>query len=381
MVGCRFARLAVSSLAASAVLLGQAWAAEPVKIGIQLPLSGLTASQGQQALLGVEAALADINAQGGVLGQPLKIIVEDTESQPQAAMDGVHKLIDVDKVPIVIGEISSSRTIPTATYTLKSGHIHFGVTSTSPDLRKLGKGFYNPIATDEVMGAAAVQFASKDTGGKKKFALLVMNDAYGVGMANAMKKAITDGGGSVVSEVRYELGKTDYRAEVQRIFGASPDIVLSISWGEIARLLQKQAWELGFGEKMNKSWYSPFFSDSVSDCIPETCEGRKGLDIVPGDKVAYEALSARIKKEKGEKTEVTWYTAIGYDALRIAAAAINKADSTDQKALLEVMAPTFASYKGVSDPDMSVDADGIQTNQTFGPFIYTKGKIEPYQVP
>lgn len=377
MFGCKTNRLALAALVAGAAMLGQAWAADPVKIGVQLPLTGLQASQGQQALRGVETALADINAAGGVLSQPLQIIVEDTESQTQAAMDGIHKLIDVDKVPIVIGEITSSRTIPTATYTISKGAVHIGVTSTSPDLRKLGKGFFNAIATDEVMGAATVDFAAKDAKGKK-FALLVMNDAYGVGMAEAMKKAIEKAGGSVVSEVHYEVNKTDYRAELQRVFGADPEIVLSISWGEIARLIQKQAWELGYGEKLNKNWYSPFFSDSVSDCIPETCEGRKGLDITPGDKAAYDALSARIKKEKGDNAEVTWYTAIAYDALRVAAQAVNKAGSTDHKAVLDAMAPAFASYKGVSDPDMSVDDQGIQNTQSFGPFVYVGGKIEPY---
>jgi branched-chain amino acid transport system substrate-binding protein len=356
-----------------------AMAAEPVKIGLQLPLSGLNAPLGQQALNGAEIAIEDVNKEGGVLGGELQLIVEDTESTPQAAMDGIHKLVDVDKVPVVLGEISSGRTIPTATYSTSHGVIHIGLASTSPDLRKIGKNFFNMVATDEVMGKAMVDVASRDTG-KKNFGIIVMNDPYGVGIANEMTKAATAAGGKVVSTVLYEVNKTDYRAEVQRLFAPKPASVLSVSWGAVARVIQQQAWELGFAKNANKAWYSAYFSDSVSDCIPETCEGRKGLDIVPGDTERFNALRERIRQRAGAEKEVTWYSAVAYDAVRVTAEAIKKAGSKDSAALVKVFPEVFASYKGVSGDDLAVDADGVRKNQAYGTFIYHDGKIEPYKV-
>ncbi len=370
-------------VAAAAVMLtigSQAWAADPVTIGLQLPLSGLMGSIGQQALEGAQIAVDDVNKSGGVLGTQLKLIVEDTESSPQAAMDGIHKLVDVDKVPVVLGEISSGRTIPTATYSTSHGVIHIGLGSTSPDIRKIGKNFFNMVATDDVMGKAMVKVAEEDTG-KKSFGIIVMNDAYGVGIADQMAKAISATGGKVVSRVLYEVNKSDYRAEVQRLFSPQPDDVLSVSWGAVARVIQQQAWELGFAKKANMSWYSAYFSDSVSDCVPETCEGRKGLDIVPGSKPLFDELASKIKARDGVDKEITWYAAVTYDAVRITAAAMNKAKSKDPAELDKILPSIFASYKGVSDPDLSVDADGVQKDQIYGTFIYHNGKIEPYKIP
>lgn len=371
MLGC--AAVALTAAAGS-----QAWAADNVKIGLQLPLSGLMGTIGQQALNGAEIAIEDVNKDGGVLGGQLELIVEDTESSPQAAMDGIHKLVDVDKVPVVLGEISSGRTIPTATYSTSHDVIHIGLGSTSPDIRKIGKNFFNMVATDDVMGKAMVDVASKDTGAKD-FGIIVMNDPYGVGIANEMTKAVDASGGKVVSRVLYEVGKTDYRAEVQRLFAGKPASVLSVSWGAVARVIQQQAWELGYAKDANKSWYSAYFSDSVSDCIPETCEGRKGLDIVPGDEDKFNSLRDRIRQRTGKAdAEVTWYAAVAYDAVRVTAEAMKKANSKDTAELNKVFPDIFASYKGVSDPDLSVDADGVQAAQVYGTFIYTNGKIEPY---
>ncbi len=364
------------SVCAMALTAGTA-AAEPVRIGVQLPLTGLSGTLGQHALRGIEFARDEINAAGGVLGEPLELIIEDTESQNQAAMDGIHKLIDVDGVPVVLGEISSARTIPTATYTTSQGAIHIGLASTSPDLRMIGDRFYNMVATDDVMGRAMVEAAIADTGGTK-FGILVMNDPYGVGLANEMTKVIEEAGGTVVSEVRYELGKTDYRAELQRLFGPEPDVILSVSWGEIARLIQRQAWDLGMAQDMNEAWYSAYFFDSVVDCVPETCEGRKGVDIVPGDAERFAELQAAIRDRGGE--EVTWYAAAGYDGIHVIANAIELAGSTDAAAIDAVMDEAFASTVGISSPDLSVDEDGIQQDQTFGLFIYRGGEILPYEI-
>ncbi len=374
------ARFLSSAAAALMIMLGsRAWAADPVQIGVQLPLSGLMGSIGQQALEGAQIAVDDVNKAGGVLGAPMKLIVEDTESSPQSAMDGIHKLVDVDKVPVVLGEISSGRTIPTATYSTSHGVIHIGLGSTSPDIRKIGKNFFNMVATDDVMGKAMVKVAEEDTG-KNTFGIIVMNDAYGVGIADQMAKAISANGGKVLSRVLYEVNKSDYRAEVQRLFAPQPADVLSVSWGAVARVIQQQAWELGYAKKANASWYSAYFSDSVSDCIPETCEGRKGLDIVPGSKQLFDELQSKIKAHAGAVKDVTWYAAVTYDAVRITADAMNQAKSKDPAELDKILPRVFASYKGVSDPDLSVDADGVQKDQTYGTFIYHNGKIEPYKV-
>ena len=353
---------------------------ESVSIGVLLPLTGASAFGGERELRGIRIALEEINELGGVLGGRLvKIIVEDTESRPKAGMDGIHKLVDINKVPIVLGAHNSSVTIPTATYANSRGVPQISIPSTSPDLRGIGPYHFSVVATDELMGADMVRFAMKDTG-QKKFGILVMNDPYGVGLAKAMRKVIEDAGGQVVSEVRYELNKSDYRAELQRLFAPKPPAVLSVAWAEMSRIIQKQAYELGLSATVSDSWYSAYFADSVEACIPETVEGRKGLDVVSAKGPRFEEFAGKYRKMVGEKAEfISFYPPIAYDAMWVAALAINLAGSTDPKAINKVLPTAFKIYRGVSNPDMSVDEDGIQNTQIFQGYVYKNGKVLPYE--
>lgn len=102
---------------AAASLLGLAVPAQAdVVIGTVLPLSGVNASGGEDLRRGMELAITEINAKGGVLGEPLRIIYEDSGNNPQRAIDAARKLVSVDKVALVVGEYSSGITIPLGQY-------------------------------------------------------------------------------------------------------------------------------------------------------------------------------------------------------------------------------------------------------------------------
>jgi branched-chain amino acid transport system substrate-binding protein len=355
-------------------------AEEPVKIGVLIPLTGSSAFGGKKELIGIQIAVDEVNQVGGVLGRKLELIVEDTESRPQAAMDGIHKLVDVNKVPVVIGCHNSSSTIPSATYAGSREVNQISIASTSPDIRKIGPYHFAACATDEVMGAELVRLAMKDTG-KKEFGILVMNDAYGIGLSNVMRKIIEESGGKALAEVRYELNKSDYRAEMQRLFAPKPPIILSVAWAEMSRVIQKQAYELGLYETVKDSWYSAYFADSVEAAIPETIEGRKGLDIAAPKGERFEEFQAKYAEYTKDKNEiVSWYQAAAYDAAWISAMAINLSGSTDSKAINKALPTAFNIYRGVSNPDMSVDEDGMQKTQIFQSYVFRNGKVEVYDV-
>jgi branched-chain amino acid transport system substrate-binding protein len=355
-------------------------AEEPVKIGVLVPLTGASAFGGNKELIGIQIAIDEINQAGGVLGRKLEIIVEDTESRPKGAMDGIHKLVDVNNVPLVIGCHNSSSTIPSATYAQSREVNQISIASTSPDIRKIGPYHFAACATDEVMGAELVKLAMKDTG-KKEFGILVMNDAYGAGLGNVIRKVIAAEGGKVLSEVKYELNKSDYRAELQRLFAPKPPIILSVAWAEMSRVIQKQAYELGLFETVKDTWYSAYFADSVEAAIPETIEGRKGLDIASPKGEQFAEFQAKYAAHTKDKNEiVSWYQAAAYDAARIAALAIEMAGSTDSNAINKALPEAFKTYQGVSNPDMSVDEDGVQKTQIFQSYVFRNGKVEVYDI-
>jgi branched-chain amino acid transport system substrate-binding protein len=95
---------------------GFAVAAEPMEIGVIFSLTGPIVPHGQDALHASQLAVEEINKAGGVLGRPMKLIVEDTESRPKSAVEAAHKLADVNKITVCLGGWSSGIALPTAEY-------------------------------------------------------------------------------------------------------------------------------------------------------------------------------------------------------------------------------------------------------------------------
>ena len=353
---------------------------EPVKIGAILPLTGGAATAGKNIIGGMEMAVDEINQLGGLLGgRPLKLIVEDCESRPKAGMDAVHKLVDIEKVPIILGSYSSSVTIPTSTYSNSKKVVQIGLTATSPTLRTIGPYYFSMYATDEIMAADMVKFAMQDSG-QKNFSMLLMNDDFGVSLGKAMRKTIETQGGKVLSEVRYEKNKNDYKAELQRCFAPNPPAVLSIAWYETSRIIQKQAYELGLYQKVKESWYSPYINIAVAKCIPETIEGRKGIRTLVTKERRVEEFNEKYRKKIGDPdATAAMYPLVGYDSVWVTALSIMMGGSADSEKIKNTLPKAFDIYRGLSDENMAVDEDGIQFTQVYTRQVYRSGKLENYE--
>ncbi len=294
-------------------------------------------------------------------------------------MDGVHKLVDVEKVSVIIGAHSSAVSIPTATYSNKKGVVQIALSSTAPSLRTIGPYLFTCMSTDEVMATDLVSFASQDSG-QKDFAILTMNDSFGVGMANEMKKAIEAGGGKVLTEVRYEKGKSDYRAELQRLFAPKPKAILSVAWFQTSRIIQKQAYELGFYQTVNDAWYSPYINIAVASCIPETIKGRKGTRTVIGTGPRVDSFHKNYQQKIGDSEKMAeMYTCLGYDSVWVSTLAIKLAESIEADKVRDVLPTAFGLYRGMSGEDLSVDSDGIRMNMKYARQVYNDGKLVNYE--
>ena len=371
--------LAATTAFSMSLLAGtHAIAQEPVEIGVLLPLSGSNASAGAKTMHGINAALEEVNAFGGVLGgRELSLIVEDTESKPQAAIEAVRKLVDVNDVPLVLGAISSAVTIPTAEYTISKGKNQITIAATSETQREIGDGLFTMLATNSVLGKGLAEFVAEDSK-PEKVALFYMNDPFGVGMAQSTGEALEALGIEIAADLAYEPAKTDYRAELQRLSQTQPDAVVAVSFGETARVIFKQAYELGLMEDVRGSWYQPYIANPAGRCIPEACEGIKGVDIAAEPGPRFDDFLARIQEQAGEEAQLDWFTSVGYDVIWVTALAINLANSEDEEAIRKAIPKAMELYRGVTKSDFSVDADGIQASQRFGRRIYTDGEIAEY---
>jgi branched-chain amino acid transport system substrate-binding protein len=361
--------LAVMFIAATSVF---SEAAGPVVIGSISPLTGTNAVQGQDMKRGEELALAEINAAGGVLGQPLKIIFEDTESSSKGGMDAVHKLVEINKVPLILGAYSSGVSLPTGQWTNSKKVIQISEASTSPKLRDVGPYFFNVMGLDEVMGTKLADFALES--GATKFASITVNNPFGIGIEIWTKKTIDNAGKQWLEGVRYDEKKTDYRAEIERLFSKKPDAVFFTAYGTESKLILKQAYELGL--KPPKGWYADYMTMWSNEVIPDTAEGMLGLTVGSTTSMRFPEYQATYRKKYGPDAKQTAFGVYAYDATWVAALAINMAQSTDPDKIVKALHAAGKIYNGVSG-DKSFDKDGMQVTDYYQRKSYTGGKLVP----
>lgn len=360
-----------------------------IQLGVISPLTGRNAVEGQDILRGIQLATRQVNAgyavplKGGhsqqigpgLLGKQVKLIIQDDESRPASAMDGVRKLVNVDQVPVIIGILSSGIAVPTGQFTNSNHVVEIASSSTSPQLRSIGPYFFSAMGLDDLMGGALGKFAIKDSGAKR-FASLVANNPFGVGMEIEACKALAAQGGQCVTKVRYEQGKSDYRPELRRLVSEHPDGVLFTAYGTDARLILQQAYELGID--VSKHWYADYptlWSNEIKD-HPEVGEGIKGLKVgASGD--FYQAKYAKPYQKAFGEEPTTAFGAYAYDSAMLVALAIEKAGNTHPDAVRKALIQVSQSYNGVTG-DKSFDNDGMQKTEDYQQVIYHSGKLVPY---
>ena len=348
-------------------------AAAPVIIGSISPLTGTNAVQGLDMKRGEQMALEEINAAGGINGRPLKIIWEDTESSAKGGMDAVHKLVEINKVPLIIGAYSSGISLPTGQWTNSKKVIQIAEASTSPKLREIGPYFFNIIGLDEVMGTILGEFALES--GARTFASITVNNPFGIGIEIWTKKTVEKAGKQWVEAVRYDEKKIDYRAEIERLFAKKPEAVFFTSYGTESKLILKQAYEMGL--KPSKGWYADYPTMWSNEVIPETAEGILGLKIGKAGGARLEEYQAAYQKRYGKAAKQTAFGAYAYDATWVAALALSMAGSTDTDKIAKALHIVSKVYGGVTG-DKSFDKDGMQVTDYYQRMVYKGGKLIPY---
>jgi branched-chain amino acid transport system substrate-binding protein len=306
------------------------------------------------------------------------VIVENTESRPASAMDATRKLVNVDDVPVVVGEFSSGISVPTGQFTNANETVQISVGSTSPKLRDIGTYMFNAIGLDDLMGAALARFAAKDSGATN-FGSITPNNPFGTGLEiNACKTLKKEFKGDCVSTVRYELNKNDYRPEINQVFAPGPEAGFFTAYGTESKLILRQMHELG--KDMPKGWYADYptmWSTEVSD-IPQVAEGIKGLKVgVSGD--FYQEQYANAYEEAYGEAPLTAFGGYAYDAAMMAMLAIDEAGSTNPDEIAEAMHKVAADYQGVTG-DKSLDENGMQKKESYQRVIYTDGELQPYEM-
>ena len=217
-------RILLASAAALALTPGLASACE-ITVGLVLELTGPAGEYGQASAKSVEMAFRDLNEAGGVAGCTLKTDTRDSQTQANVAVDAATQLVQVEKVPAIIGGVISPMSIPILTsVTAPAKVLQVSPASSSPTLTALGREgktggvFFRTITSDALQGVAAAQFAIDR--GFKKIAIIHQNNDFGVNMVKEFSDPFTAMGGTVVSVTAYNGKQSSYAAEVTAAMAA-----------------------------------------------------------------------------------------------------------------------------------------------------------------
>ncbi len=228
-------------LATMAVVAGAAGAAEPVRIGVTTTLSGPDALRGQSEQYGIELALQEINEAGGVLGRPVQALYGDNASSPAAGIAAVHRLIEQERVPVLIGALLTAVThaIMPVVQDAKIPLV-VEISSLQDFVEASGVGgnpYVFKIIPSELDIERALVAWLKAQGAKQ--VVLVSDDSYfNNANAQSFSRAAGEAGLAVATSITIARGTTDMAPVIEQIAALKPDHVVPILNASQAAFLQ-----------------------------------------------------------------------------------------------------------------------------------------------
>ena len=226
-------RLLCATVAAMALLPGIGAACE-INVGVVLELTGEAGEYGQAGAKSIEMAFRDLNDAGGVAGCSIVAATRDSQTQANVAVDAATQLVQVDKVPAIIGGIISPMSIPILTsVTGPAKVLQVSPASSSPTLTALGRDgktngvFFRTITSDALQGVAAAKHAIDS--GIKTVTIIHQNNDFGVNMVKEFTDPYVALGGTVVSVTPYNAKQSSYDAEVTAAMATPADALYLIS--------------------------------------------------------------------------------------------------------------------------------------------------------
>lgn len=206
-----------------------------IKLGMVMELTGPAGVYGQAGAKAVDMAFRDLNEAGGVLGCELTTDTRDSQSQGNVAVDQATQLVNIGKVPVVIGGIISSVSIPILTsVTAPAKVVQVSPASSSPTLTQLGEEgktggyFFRTITSDALQGTAAAKYAIDQ--GMTKLAIIHVNNDFGVNMMREFRKSYEALGGEITSVTPYNEKQSSYSSEATAALDGDPQALYLISY-------------------------------------------------------------------------------------------------------------------------------------------------------
>ena len=326
----------------------------PIKIGYFGDLSGPTFNFGKSASNGVLMAVDEINRSGGINGRKLDVVIEDDHGSPERAALLVTKLINEDKVLAVIAGGASGPSLAAAPRAQAAKIPLISPSSTDPAVTRTGDFIFRVCFIDAFQGEVMARFATSSLKARKAAIMVDFNNPYSRGLSEFFENSFKKLGGQIVSKQSYAQGDPDFRGQLSTIRSLEPDVVYVPGYYGDVGLIAKQARQLGITEPLlgGDGWDAPELWGIGGDALNGCYISNHYSVEDPAPQI--QAFINNYKSIYGNLVPDA-HAALGYDAMRFLAEAIQKVGTSDSQKLRDALAAT-KGFQGVTGK-ISMDAE------------------------
>jgi len=343
---CMNSEVASRFLAISAIYLASCTSViAGVKIGAVSCLTGALSTFGVSSLQGAKLAVEEVNKSGGVLGQPIDLIIEDNGSKAGEAATIVRKFISQDKVVAILGDLTSSATMEAAPLAQAAKIPLLTPSATNIAITRIGDYIFRSCFVDPFTGKVMARFALDHLHAKRAILFTDVKQDYSLGVSDVIRRYFTDHGGEIMRSISYSSGDTDFRTQLTEVRAQRPEVVFLPAYYTEAALILRQARQLGMGVPFvgGEGWDSPALIKIAGKSADGNYYTNHFSATDPSERV--KAFVEKYRSNYGAVPDAL--AALWYDGAGLLFLALNKAGSTDPAKIRDALAST-RNFQGVT---------------------------------
>jgi len=329
---------------------GKSASSGPIKVGFIGPMTGDASAIGQNAQAAVQIATDEINAAGGVNGRQVEVVYEDGQCSGAPASSAASKLINVDKVSVILGGACSGETMAFAKAANDAKVPVLSYCSSNPALTDAGDYIFRDYPSDNYQGVFAADYLYNKLG-KKNVAVLYSKTDWANGIKPVFEQEFTKLGGQIVADEGFAQNATDVRTSIAKVKAANPDAIYFLGYTNETLVALKQAQEGGLNVS---TWLG---GDAWGDAKIWSSTGSYAnnmMYLLVSSKPSESFIAAMQKKTGSNNINICTPTA--YDGMKILAQVMSKAGDDRTAIKNELYNTTYTG--GVSTDPIQFDQNG-----------------------
>ena len=366
------------------IMPGAANAADPIRVGMTMALTGGVAPIGKQVLAGLQIWRDDVNAKGGLLGRPVQLVFYDDQSNPANVPALYTKLIEIDKVDLLIGPYATNMVAPVIPLLMQSKKTTIGILANAANSKFHYDQYFSMLPTgpepQKAFGYGFFELAAAATPRPKTVAIVAADAEFAQNAADGARQSIKEiGGFEIVLDQKYPPTTTDYTPIMRAVQALNPDIVFVAAYPPDSVGIVRAASEVGIAPKMFGGTLIGLLVTPIKAQLGPLTNGIVNNEVFlpapslvfPGTKellAKYQAAAATQGIDPGG-----WaFPPLGYAAGQVLAQAVEGAKTLDNAKLADYMrSHTFKTVVG--DIAFGKDGEWAKSRVFFTQFQHVNG--------